>query len=96
MPRLRHNTLKLPRSNIFERPLEMSLWPLKIWIWFVFVGLQIRVYEFDKAIQVLDRNGFVLLVKVIDIAIKDFDKQFHGYGRIHAGIRNTKGALETF
>lgn len=71
----------------------MSLRPLQIRVWFVFVRLQIRVDEFDEAVQVLDRDRFVLLVKIVDVAVQDLDEQLHGHCCVHAGICNTEGAL---
>ena len=40
--------------------------------------------------------SFILLVKVVDVAVQDLDEQFNGDGCIHASICNTQSPLKTF
>jgi len=37
----------------------------------------------------------VLLVKIVDVAVEDLDKELNRYGGIHARVRHTQGALQT-
>lgn len=37
--------------------------------------------------------SLILLIKVIDVAIQDLNEKLHGYGSVHAGVRNTKSTL---
>lgn len=39
--------------------------------------------------------SFVLLVKVVDVAVQDLDKELNGGGRLHARVGDTESALET-
>ena len=50
--------------------------------------------EFDKAVEVFDRDGFVLLVEVVDVAVEDLDEEFHGHGSVQAGDCDAEGPLE--
>lgn len=52
--------------------------------------------QLDQSIQVFRRDGLVLLVEVVDVAVEDLDEEFHADGCVHAGIRDAEGALETF
>lgn len=52
--------------------------------------------ELDQAVEVFCRHGFVLLVKVVDVAVEDLDEEFDGDGGVHAGVCNAEGALEAF
>jgi hypothetical protein len=54
------------------------------------------VDEFDKAIQVLRRDGLVLLIEIVHITIEYFDEELDGNGGVHAGVRYTKRTLEAF
>lgn len=38
--------------------------------------------------------GFVLLVKVVDVAVQDLDKELDRNSGIHARVRDTESALE--
>lgn len=55
---------------------------------------QIRMDELDKAVEILGRHGIVLLVKVVDVAVENLDKELDADGRVHAGIGDTEGALQ--
>jgi hypothetical protein len=35
----------------------------------------------------------VLLVKVVHVSVQDLDKEFDGYGRVHACVGDTERAL---
>ena len=96
LPRLRNNTLIFPRPDILYGALEVALGPLQCRIRAVLVGLQIRVDELDQAVQVLGRDGIILLVEVVDVAIEDLNKELHRHGRIHTGVCDTESALEAF
>lgn len=37
--------------------------------------------------------GVILLVEIIDIAVKNFDEEFHGYGSVHAGVGDAQRTL---
>lgn len=50
--------------------------------------------EFDKAVEVFDRDGFVLLVEVVDVAVEDLDEEFYRHGGVHAGVCDAEGPLE--
>ena len=39
---------------------------------------------------------FILLIKVVHVSVQDLDKQLDGSGSLHAGVRNTKSALQAF
>src|SRR5436309_13565418 len=39
--------------------------------------------------------SFVLLIKIVYVAVENFDKQFNGHGSIHACICYAKSALQT-
>lgn len=39
--------------------------------------------------------SIVLLIKVVHVAVQDFDEQLHRNGGIHAGISDTERALQT-
>lgn len=72
----------------------MSLRALQAGVGLVFVRLQVGVDEFDKAVEVFDRDGFVLLVEVVDVAVENLDEEFHGHGGVHAGVCDAEGSLE--
>lgn len=74
----------------------MALRALETRIWLILVRLQVRVDELEEAVEVLGRNGFVLLVEVVDVAVEDLDEEFDGDGGVHAGVCDAEGALETF
>ena len=76
--------------------MEVALRTFEAGVWLVFAGLQVGVDEFNEAIQVLGRNGLVLLVEVVDVAVEDFHEEFDRDGGVHAGVGNTKGTLEAF
>lgn len=52
--------------------------------------------ELDEPVEVLGRDGFVLLIEVVDIAVEDLDEEFDGYGGVHACVCDAEGTLETF
>ena len=52
--------------------------------------------QFDQAIEIFRRDGLVLLFKVVDVTVEDFDEEFDGDRGIHTCICDTKGTLETF
>jgi hypothetical protein len=54
------------------------------------------VDKFNKAVQVLRRDGLVLLIEIVYIAIEYFDEEFDGNGGVHAGVRYAKRTLEAF
>jgi hypothetical protein len=78
----------------------------------ILIGLQIRVDEFDEAIEVfgcdlhivsIERirlghwtHSIVLLVKVVNVSVEDLDKQLDRHCCIHACISNTERTLQTF
>lgn len=74
----------------------MALRALETRIWFILIRLQVRVDELDEAIEVLCRDGLVLLVEVVDVAIEDLDEEFDGDGGVHAGVCDAEGTLEAF
>ena len=39
-------------------------------------------------------HSLILLVKVVQVAVQNFDKQFHRHGGIHARICHTQGSLQ--
>ena len=92
---LRHDAFIVPRSDVLERTLEMALWAFEAGIGLVLAALQVRVDEFDQAVQVLGGDGFVLLVKVVDVAVEDLDEKLHRHSGVHAGIGNAESTLET-
>jgi hypothetical protein len=59
-----------------------------------FTALQVRVDEFDKAVQILRGDGLVLLVEIVHVAIEDFHEKFNGNTRVHAGIGHAEGTLQ--
>ena len=59
-------------------------------------GAEIGMDELDQAVQVFRRDGLVLLVEVVDVAIQDLDEEFYRYGGVHAGVGDAEGALEAF
>ena len=44
------------------------------------------------------RNTYrlILLIKIVDVAIQDFDKQFNRHRSVHASVGDAEGTLETF
>lgn len=59
------------------------------------IRLQIRVDELDETVEVFRRDGFILLVKVVDVAAENLDKEFHRDGRVHACIGDAQSTLQT-
>lgn len=74
----------------------MALRALEARIWFILVRLQVRVDELNEAVEVLSRDGLILLVEVVDVAVEDLDEELDGDGGVHAGICNAEGTLEAF
>lgn len=74
----------------------MALRTLQARIRLFLVRLQIRIDELYEPVEVLGRDGLVLLVKVVDVAVEDLDEEFDGYGGVHAGVCDAEGTLETF
>ena len=37
--------------------------------------------------------SFILLIKVVDVAVEDFDKEFDGHCSIHASVGDAEGPL---
>lgn len=33
--------------------------------------------QLDESVQVFGSHGFVLLIKVVNVSVEDFDKEFH-------------------
>jgi len=93
---LRNNTLVLPRPDVIQRPLEMALRALEAGVWLILVCLQVRMDELDEAVEVLGRDGFVLLVKVVDVAVEDLDEEFNRDGGVHASVCDAESTLEAF
>jgi hypothetical protein len=93
---LNDNTLVLTGTDVLERPLEMTLRPIEAGIRFVLGRVQVRVDELDKPVEVLCRDGFVLLVEVVDVAVEDLHEELDGDGCVHAGVGDAEGSLETF
>lgn len=52
--------------------------------------------ELNEPVKVLGSDCFVLLVKVVDIAIQNLNKEFDGHGGVHASVCDTEGTLEAF
>ena len=52
--------------------------------------------ELNKTVKVLRRDGVILLVEVVDVAVEDLDEKFDGNGRVHACVRDSEGALKAF
>ena len=88
------HTLILPTRNIVQSSLEVFSRILQTSS--IICSIQIRVYEFDKSIEVFRRHGVVFLIEVVDISIEDLDEEFNGYCSVHAGICDSEGSLETF
>lgn len=59
-------------------------------------GAEIGVDQLDQAVQVFRRDGLVLLIEVVDVAVQDLDEEFYRYGGVHAGVGDAEGALEAF
>ena len=72
----------------------MSLRALQAGVGLIFVCLEVRVDELDEAVEVFDRDGFVLLVEVVDVAVEDLDEELHGHGSVHAGVCDAEGPLK--
>ncbi len=49
-----------------------------------------------RRIDAVCSYSFILLIKVIDVAIEDLNKELDGNSGVHASICNTKSALKTF
>jgi hypothetical protein len=64
-------------------------------IWFVLACLKVGVDKLNQPIEILGGDGFVLLIEVVDVAVQNLDEELHGDGRVHAGISDTEGTLET-
>jgi hypothetical protein len=45
---------------------------------------------------VVDTYSFILLVKIVDVAVEDLHKELDGHSSVHASICNTQRPLETF
>ncbi len=50
--------------------------------------------QLNQPIQILRRHGLVLLVKIVNVSIQDFDEEFDGDGGVHAGVGDAEGTLE--
>ena len=37
-----------------------------------------------------------MLIEVVDVAVEDFDEEFHRYSGVHAGVGDAEGTLKTF
>ena len=44
----------------------------------------------------IDTYSFILLIKIVDIAVEDLHKELDGHSSVHASICNTQRPLETF
>lgn len=93
---LRNNTLVLSRLDVIQRPLEMALRALEARIWLILVCLQVRMDELNEAVEVLGRDSFVLLVKVVDVAVENLDEEFDRDSGVHASICDAESTLEAF
>lgn len=60
------------------------------------IRLQVGLDKLDEPVKIFDCHAFVLLIKVIDVAVENLDEQLNGDCNVHAGISNSKGALEAF
>jgi hypothetical protein len=72
----------------------VSLGVLETTVGFTVVCLQIGMDEFYETVEIFGRDGLVLLVEIIYVAVEDFHKKFDGDRCVHAGVRNAKGALQ--
>lgn len=59
-------------------------------------GAEVGVDQFNQAIDVLDGDGFVFLLKVVHVTIEHFDEQFHRHCRVHARVGHAECALQAF
>lgn len=57
---------------------------------------EIRMDQLDQAVQVFRRDGLVLLIEVVDVAVEDLHEELDRHSGIHAGVGDAEGALETF
>lgn len=74
----------------------MALRALETRVGFTLRGLQVGVDELNEAIEVLDGDGLVLLVEIVDVAVEDLDEELNGDGGVHAGVGDAEGTLEAF
>jgi len=91
---LSHNALVFSGPNVLQCPFEVALRAFETGIGLILTGLEVGVDELNQSVKVLGGDGFVLLVEIINVAVQDFDKEFYGNGRVHAGIGNTEGTLK--
>ena len=42
--------------------------------------------EFDQAVEILRRDGLVLLIVIVDISVQDLDKELHRYRSVHTCV----------
>lgn len=98
--RRRDNTFILSARYVVERALEVFPWVLETGS--VFVRLQIRVDEFDEAVEIFGRDlehvsyncedwekrdyGIVLLVEVVHVSVQNLNKELDRYCSIHACV----------
>ena len=92
---LSHNAFIVPGPNVLKGTFEVALGTFEAGIWFVLACLKVGVDKLNQPIEILGGDGFVLLIEVVDVAVQNLDEELHRDGRVHAGIRNTEGALKT-
>lgn len=74
----------------------MAFRVLETGVFLAVVGLQVGMDQLDEPVQVLGSHSFVLLIKVVNVSVQDFDKEFHRHRSVHASIGHAKGSLEAF
>ena len=58
--------------------------------------VKITLDQLDQAVDVFGRDGLVLLVEVVDVAVEDLDEELDAHGGVHAGVGDAEGALQAF
>lgn len=86
------HTLVLPSLNILQGPLEVLPWTVQPAD--VLCSIKIALNKLNQAVNVFGRHGIVLLVKIVDVAVENFDEELDAHGCVHAGVCDAESALE--
>jgi hypothetical protein len=71
---LGYNAFIFPGPDVLQCALEVAFGTLEARVWFVFARLKVGVNELNEPIEILGRDGFVLLVEIIHVAVQNFDE----------------------
>lgn len=86
------NTLIFPCLDVLQGPLEVLSGALKSAD--IFCCVEVALDQLNQAVDVFGCDSVVLLVKVVDVAVEDFDEEFDAHSSVHASISNAESTLQ--